>query len=123
MADIAFSPRDYPNGVKEGPARFGSGDSVTVREGLVWNADTVALRAGTAGDLDLRIEGIVATLRNGADLGGRRVGLLLRVRRREVVGGHVGRVRILETHVAHLGWSRRGLVTMPITSAVRFSST
>ena len=76
MARIVVLSEDYPDGRREGTGRFGSGETVVVGGGVIWNADDAAILGrpatpgGTIRDLDLEIQGRVVTYGDGARLGG-----------------------------------------------------
>ena len=44
MARYVIAPGDYEGGEKLGTARYGSGDTVVVREGVTWFGEGLALR-------------------------------------------------------------------------------
>ena len=65
MKRHVIAPESYPGGDKVGGARFGSGDTVVVREGVTWSSRGVALQGvpsggdGFLGDLDIEVHGAV----------------------------------------------------------------
>ena len=69
-----ISPEDYAFGERYGVGRFGSGDTLTVRDGLVWSSETSAILAqplggtGYLGDLDMRLFGLVVSEAVAIDL-------------------------------------------------------
>ena len=74
MRDITIRPEDYPDGLRLGAGRFGSGDTLSVREGVEWASETVAILgrplggSGFLGDLDMRIDGMVVAEGTAIDL-------------------------------------------------------
>ena len=74
MRDITIRPEDYSDGLRLGAGRFGSGDTLSVREGVEWASETVAILgrplggSGFLGDLDMRIDGMVVAEGTAIDL-------------------------------------------------------
>ncbi len=65
MTRHVIAPDDHPGGERQGGARYGSGETVTIRAGVTWVSDGVTLQGvpsgprGFLGDLDIDVYGVV----------------------------------------------------------------
>ena len=110
MTKHVIAPGAYVGGEKRGGERYGSGDTVTVRDGVMWIGDEVALQGMASGgrlrDLDVKVFGVVVGRSAGLDLGSQ----VDEVRGSEIVVGAPGAVAGLEEGIVLRGGTGNEIV-------------